>query len=85
MAAAAALFVAGSAYAADQSQPQPNAVDAGNAVICKNQPSATGSRIGARKVCMTRNEWDQSRREAQEQINASQNSGRALNPVDGGN
>lgn len=56
LAAVTAVLLAAPAFAEDQNaqQSQPSA---DNPMICKNEQAATGSRIGARKICRTRNEW----------------------------
>jgi hypothetical protein len=63
LAAAAALQFSLPALAEDQSsqsqtQAQPAApAEDGTAIQCRSEPAATGSRIGARRVCMTLQEW----------------------------
>ena len=37
----------------------PAAPPGGNEIICKRQEAATGSRIGARRVCKTAEQWRQ--------------------------
>lgn len=64
--AAATALISVSAFAAEQQAQQPAPVDDGGAVICKAAQAPTGSRFGARKICMTRNEW-----KAQEQNDRS--------------
>ena len=65
LAAAAALTFAAPSFAEDQSSASSDA-SADNPIICKVQPSATGSRLGERRVCMHKNEWT-----AQEQSDRS--------------
>ena len=55
LAAATAVLFAAPAFAEDQNA-QPSTPSADNPVICKVEQAATGSRIGARRICMTRNE-----------------------------
>jgi hypothetical protein len=35
-------------------------------VVCKRLPPPTGSRLGARRVCLTEREWRQERQESRE-------------------
>ena len=60
LAAVAVLALTGSSFAADQTIVNtPNQDE----VICKNAMPATGSRIGARKICHTRREWEERQKE----------------------
>ena len=50
-----------------------------NKVICKNL-DRTGSRLSSDRVCMTRSEWDERRRQAQRELEQMQgNMGRCPN------
>lgn len=35
-------------------------------IVCKNQPPATGSRLGGGRECHTQREWDQRQKDAQD-------------------
>jgi hypothetical protein len=66
--AAAMAFCVGSVAAEEHSATPPP--DAREAVVCRTVPPATGSRLGARKLCLTQSQWDQQRandREATEE------------------
>lgn len=56
LAAATAVLFAAPVFAEDQSA-SPSQPSADNPMMCKTEQPATGSRMGARKICMTRNEW----------------------------
>ena len=43
-----------------------------NEVICKSQPPPTGSRLGGRTECHTRDQWDQRMREQQRMLQQQQ-------------
>lgn len=62
LAAATAVLLAAPAFAEDQTAVQPTQPTTDNPMMCKTEQAATGSRIGVRKICMTRSEW-----QAQEQ------------------
>jgi hypothetical protein len=44
----------------------------GSDVICRDQ-EVTGSRLESKRVCMTRDQWEQSRRMMREEIERGQN------------
>jgi hypothetical protein len=73
--AAAALAVAPAAAQAEQGGANPNAR------VCRAQPQA-GSRLGARRICRSKAEWDEQDREARGLVRDHQN--RLVNPtIDG--
>lgn len=61
-----ALAAAGQAAAA----PRHGAKDPDD-IICRELP-LSGSRLDSRRVCMTRRDWDEQRREARETIDKAQ-------------
>lgn len=70
-----ALAVLAPSWAADKEQspaPAPTAANQGAAnmdeVICKKFPAPTGSRLGARRVCDTRRNWEQMEHDSQDAL-----------------
>jgi hypothetical protein len=61
-----ALAAAGQAAAAPKHGPTNP-----NDIICRDLP-LSGSRLDSRRVCMTRQQWDDQRREARETIDKAQ-------------
>jgi hypothetical protein len=57
-----------------------------NAIICKTMEPATGSRIGGRRICQTRREWDDWRKQNEETVKQFQSLGenQSANPAGGG-
>jgi hypothetical protein len=57
----------------------PDAASAGtpqsdwNDIICKTMAPATGTRLGARRACQTKHEWDLQQQEAQRELEHQQN------------
>ena len=43
-----------------------------NEMICKTMAPATGTRLGARRECQTRHEWDMQQQEAQRELEKNQ-------------
>ena len=83
--AAATALISASAFAEDQSAQQPAPTSDGGVMICKSEPASTGSRIGARKICMTRNEWRAQEQQDRSIVDqASSASLRSLPPEAGG-
>lgn len=72
LAAAAAFVLTVPALAADEDQ---SATAERNEVVCKTLAANTGTRLGARKICMTRAEWDARRRADQENVQRVQSTG----------
>lgn len=84
LAAATAVLLAAPAFAEDQSG-APSQPSTDNPMLCKTQQAATGSRLGARKICMTRNEWRAQQENDRSAIDQAQSSSlRACAPGDGG-
>ena len=54
------LFVTRTAYAEESATPAapPAAVDPKLAIVCREYPPPTGSLIGGRRVCQTKEKWD---------------------------
>ena len=77
-AAAAALSFVSPAFAADATNQngQTPSTSNQNDMICKNSAPATGSRLGARKVCMTRADWDRQAHNTQDRLNAADSQAR---------
>lgn len=73
VAAAAAFLFSTSAFAADEAA-APSANDR-NEVVCKSLAPNTGTRLGARKTCLTRAEWEQRMQRDQEHVRQSQDTG----------
>lgn len=68
---AAALLSISPNIAAAQSgndQADEDAVNPQTQIICRRQAAPTGSRIGTRRVCKTRHEWDMIRAETRNQL-----------------
>lgn len=62
---AAAAMLPTPAFAQQAPAEQPAAAAVPEKVICK-KVEVTGSRLGAKKVCATKSQWDESARRAQE-------------------
>jgi hypothetical protein len=43
-----------------------------NEMICKTMAPTTGTRLGARRICQTRHEWDLQQQEAQRELEKNQ-------------
>jgi hypothetical protein len=43
-----------------------------NDIICKTMAPATGTRLGARRACQTKHEWDMQQQEAQHELELNQ-------------
>ena len=43
-----------------------------NEMICKTMAPTTGTRLGARRICQTRHEWDMQQQEAQRELEKNQ-------------
>lgn len=65
-------FLAAPAFAA---QSQPANWDRNTEVVCKTVSVNPGSRIGERKVCLTRAEWEARRQRDQDSLVHSQDNG----------
>jgi len=73
----AGLLAVGVAYGAparadEAQQAAASETDDANTVICKNEAPATGSRLGTRRVCHTKAQWDQMRQDAREAVEQQQ-------------
>ena len=73
VAAATACLNIGSAMAGDADQ---TATLNPNEIICKTQPPVTGTRLGNRRECMTRAQWDRRREETQQAVGHMQTMGK---------
>lgn len=76
----AAPVVAG---AQAQQQPQTAAPANPNEVICEKQ-EVTGSRLAHRKVCMTRSQWEDTKRQDRSAVEKVQSERGLIAPVPGG-
>ena len=56
LAATATLLLTAPSFAEDQASSTPSDQ---NEIVCKTSSTATGTRLGAHKTCMTRAEWQQ--------------------------
>lgn len=76
--ASAGMVVIGSAALADSPAPAPAPAAAPTAaapeqqadrdrVVCRTEAPATGTRLGARRICRTQHEWDDIRQQSQQQ------------------
>jgi hypothetical protein len=76
--AAATTFILTAAAVAEEQPPTspPN----GNEMVCRQQPSATGSRLGARRVCMTQREWQDQQNAARDLGDQAQSSALRAKP-----
>lgn len=61
--------------AAAESASSPAAQDRNTEIVCKSVASEPGSRIGVRKVCMTRADWERKRQHDQQGLVHSQDNG----------
>ncbi|MCE9520939.1 MAG: hypothetical protein K8S25_00740 [Alphaproteobacteria bacterium] len=50
-------------------------------VVCKKEEAATGTMLGRKKICKTRKEWDDLRRESQAALQDSQDKALRSNAV----
>ena len=76
IAAATGLLASAPSAAQTQAATSPAATtqkttDGGNEVVCERQP-ITGSRLGSRKVCMTRAQWADLRLQDRQEIEKAQ-------------
>jgi hypothetical protein len=55
-----------------------------NAIVCKSMEPATGSRLGGRRVCQTRKEWDDWQKQNQQTTREFQALGASSNGQPGG-
>jgi hypothetical protein len=67
------LFVPSLALAAvsGDGAPAASSTDKGSKMICR-EIDETGSRLGAKRVCMTRDQWDEQRRAARAVVERAQ-------------
>ncbi|HEX4738550.1 MAG TPA: hypothetical protein VH331_13415 [Allosphingosinicella sp.] len=59
------------AAAADGSGPAASNTDKGSKMICR-EIDETGSRLGGKRVCMTRDQWEEQRRTARAAVERAQ-------------
>lgn len=52
-----------------------------NEVICRSEPPPSGTRLGKRRICATRVEWDEMARSAREETELLQQGGRTCAPT----
>lgn len=71
------LLAAVPAAAETTAQPEPQNRD--SEIICKTTAADPGSRIGVRKVCMTRGEWERKRQRDQAGLVQTQQNGLLAN------
>ncbi|HUJ03774.1 MAG TPA: hypothetical protein VLW75_09070 [Rhizomicrobium sp.] len=69
---AAALFLAGPAFAADTGQQSDQAKPDPNEIICRAGEPTTGSLLPGPRVCHTRKEWDDMQRQTQDGVSQMQ-------------
>jgi hypothetical protein len=76
------LTVLASAAMADAAAPAPapaaqptNTLSDPDKMVCRSLAPATGTRIGARRVCRTQREWDDIRVQSQKETDKMQNTG----------
>jgi hypothetical protein len=50
----------------------PAPADDPNQIVCKTEAPMTGTRLGARRECHTKGQWDDMQRQAQQQLNLDQ-------------
>jgi hypothetical protein len=55
-----------------------------NAIVCKSMAPATGSRLGGRRVCQTRKEWDDFQKQNQQTTRDFQGIGMSQSATPGG-
>lgn len=78
--AVAATLIAAVPASAQQQQPSQTdqtansdgEVNAANEILCRRQPAPTGTRIGTRRICKTRMEWDRLQRESRDELEDAQ-------------
>ena len=61
-----------------------DSTDDPNAIVCKTMEPATGSRLGGRRVCQTRKEWDDWRKLNEETVRQFQSLGENQSANPGG-
>jgi hypothetical protein len=77
LAATATLLLAGPSLAEDQAAaPAPDSHE----IVCKTSTTATGTRLGAHKTCMTRIEWQQQEQADREAVSQAQSSSLRARP-----
>jgi hypothetical protein len=76
-------MIAATAALADDAT-APEASSDPNKVVCKTLEPPTGSRLGARRQCLTQQQWDQMRKQAQENVNRLEMKGHEANVGGGG-
>jgi hypothetical protein len=67
------LLLTAPSFAEEQQTPKPNDP---NEMICKNMQTVAGSRLGMRKECHTRREWDERRADDRQMTERAQQSDR---------
>lgn len=70
-AAAAAMLTAMPAWAGETVSPDKKVAKDPNEVVCEKQ-EVLGSRLGSKKICMTRAEWAEQRRVERQEIDKAQ-------------
>lgn len=73
LAGAVTLAFAGPSLADEQTTSPPSSNNP-NEVICRNMPAGVGSRLGARRECHTRREWDERRLQDRQEIDKASRS-----------
>lgn len=71
LAAVTSLFVAGAAFAEDQTS-APAGPNPDDEIICRTVATATGTRLGRSKECHSKREWDARRQEDREMTEQQQ-------------
>ena len=69
---ASAIAVLSSFALAEDQKPQPQPANSQDEILCKTVAPETGTRMGARKVCHTRRQWNALRQDDREMTEAVQ-------------
>lgn len=77
LAAATVVLFTAPSFAADET---PSGAPDRNEIICKEKATATGTRLGAHKICRTRTEWQQQEQTDRELVNQAQSSSLRAKP-----
>ncbi|HEX5182405.1 MAG TPA: hypothetical protein VFW19_04535 [Allosphingosinicella sp.] len=71
------LIVPGLALASGNTAPAASSTDKGSKLICR-EVEEIGSRLGGKRICMTRDQWEEERRNARSTVEKAQS--QQINP-----
>lgn len=81
LAAATVVLFTAPSFAADET---PSGAPDRNEIICKEKATATGTRLGAHRICKTRGEWLDQEQADRELVSQAQSSSLRAMPPEGG-